>query len=75
MGKPVLMLSIALSADDMRRLDEYIRAELAAARGLLEECEVLFRWYGDLHAAKPDAEKAKRNYDIADKIKALKAAP
>ncbi len=52
-----------------------LRKELASAGELLAECETMFRWYGDLHAAKPDMEKAKRNYDMADKIRALKTPP
>lgn len=36
----------------------------------LKEAEAMFRWYGDLHAAKPDHNKAKRNYDMADKCAA-----
>ena len=40
----------------------------------IKEIEALFRWYGDLHAAKPDMDKAKRNYDMADKVKAMIAA-
>lgn len=45
-------------------------ADLVAA---LEEAERTFRWYGDLHAAKPDAEKAQRNYDLADRMAAVLA--
>lgn len=41
---------------------------LKVAREALEKAESTFRWYGDLHAAKPDAEKAKRNYDFADEM-------
>ena len=29
-----------------------------------------FNWYGDMHAAKPDMEKAKRNYDLRDEMNA-----
>mgnify|MGYP001080586707 CR=1 FL=1 len=36
----------------------------------IKEAEAMFRWYGDLHAAKPDHDKAKRNYDMADKCAA-----
>jgi hypothetical protein len=36
----------------------------------LIEAERMFRWYGDLHAAKPDAEKAARNYELADRLAA-----
>ena len=34
----------------------------------LREVEKTFRWYGDLHAAKPDMEKAARNYEKAAAI-------
>lgn len=34
----------------------------------LRKAEKTFRWYGDLHAAKPDHDKAKRNYDLADEM-------
>lgn len=34
------------------------------------EAERMFRWYGDLHAAKPDPEKATRNYEMADRLAA-----
>ena len=47
---------------------------IAAAPELLIGCieaEKVFRWYGDLHGAKPDAEKAKRNYDMADELAAI----
>ncbi len=37
----------------------------------LEKAESVFRHYGDLHAAKPDEVKAKRNYDLADELRAL----
>ena len=37
----------------------------------LGQAERQFRWYGDLHAAKPDAEKAARNYEYADMLRAL----
>ena len=37
----------------------------------LGQAEKQFRWYGDLHAAKPDAEKAARNYEYADMLHAL----
>jgi len=41
----------------------------------LEKARDTFRHYGDLHAAKPDEVKAKRNYDLADEMDAaLKAA-
>ena len=33
-----------------------------------------FRRYGDLHAAKPDPAKAKRNYDLADEMDAALAS-
>lgn len=36
----------------------------------LVEAERMFRWYGDLHAAKPDPEKAARNYEMADRLAA-----
>jgi len=38
--------------------------------GDLIEAERMFRWYGDMHAAKPDAEKAERNYAMADRLAA-----
>jgi len=38
--------------------------------GDLIEAERMFRWYGDLHAAKPDPEKAARNYEMADRLAA-----
>lgn len=43
----------------------------------LREAEKMFRWYGELHAAKPDPEKAARNYEMADRLAATiaKAAP
>lgn len=34
----------------------------------LVEAERMFRWYGDLHAAKPDPEKAARNFEMADRL-------
>lgn len=48
---------IEAAADEIERL----RAAVALA-------DNTFRWYGDLHAAKPDPEKAKRNYDLANKM-------
>lgn len=42
---------------------------IAAAPELLAdviEAERMFRWYGDMHAAKPDPDKAARNYAMAD---------
>lgn len=39
----------------------------------LVEAERVFRWYGDLHAAKPYADKAERNYVMADRIAAVLA--
>jgi prefoldin subunit 5 len=51
---------------------EAAEAALAECRAAVVEAERMFRWYGDLHAAKeqtPDnASKTKRNYDIADKM-------
>jgi predicted nucleic acid-binding Zn-ribbon protein len=40
--------------------------ELEEARKLLKLAEETFRHYGDLHVAKPDEVKAKRNYELAD---------
>ena len=40
----------------------------------LIKAERMFRWYGDLHAAKPDPEKAARNYEMADRLAATIAA-
>jgi hypothetical protein len=51
---------------------EAAEAALAECRAAVVEAERMFRWYGDLHAAKeqtPDnADKTKRNYDMADKM-------
>ena len=44
---------------------------LAIMLVVLGQAERQFRWYGDLHAAKPDAEKAARNYEYADMLRAL----
>lgn len=43
----------------------------------LRLAESVFRAYGDHHAAKPDEEKAQRNYQLADTMRAalLAAAP
>lgn len=49
------------------------RHRIEAQRPLLEaleKAEKTFRWYGDLHAAKPDTEKAARNYELADEMRA-----
>jgi hypothetical protein len=43
-------------------------AEIERLRAAVSEAERMFRWYGDLHTAKPDHEKARRNYDMADKM-------
>jgi len=40
----------------------------------LEEAASVFAHYGDLHAAKPDPVKAKRNYDLADRMKVALAS-
>lgn len=37
----------------------------------LGQAERQFRWYGDLHAEKPDPMKAARNYEYADMLRAL----
>lgn len=36
----------------------------------VQMAQAMFRHYGNLHAAKPDLEKAKRNYEIADQMAA-----
>lgn len=59
---------------DSQRLADFIAAAPMLV-ATLAEAEAMFRWYGDLHAAKPDAgDKAKRNYDMADKCRAAIAA-
>ena len=39
--------------------------ELERLRAAVKLAEDTFKWYGDLHAAKPDMEKAYRNYELA----------
>ncbi len=55
---------------------EKARADRLAAA--LTDAEKMFRWYGDLHAAKEqtpeNADKTKRNYDMADKCAAALAS-
>lgn len=46
------------------------QAREARAVEAITEAEKTFRWYGDLHAAKPDEAKAARNYELADRMKA-----
>lgn len=53
---------------------------IAAAPDMLAdliEAERMFRWYGDMHAAKPDMDKAQRNHAMADRLAATiaKATP
>ena len=38
---------------------------------IAKKAEALFRHYGDLHAAKPDMEKANRNYEMADELSSI----
>ena len=66
--------------NDAHRLADRVaelEAALAACRQAVAEAEKMFRWYGDLHAAKEqtpeNADKTKRNYDMADQMaRALK---
>jgi hypothetical protein len=47
---------------------------LSVKNEALKKAMNTFNWYGDMHAAKPDPEKAKRNYDLAVEMeKALNA--
>lgn len=41
--------------------------------GALEQAEHTFRYYAELHAAKPDMAKAKRNEELADQMAAALA--
>ena len=47
-----------------------LEAENARLREFVAKAEAVFRWYGDLHAAKPDMDKAQRNYDMAGAARA-----
>lgn len=47
-----------------------LRDDNARLRAAATEAEKMFRWYGDIHAAKPDPDKAARNYEMADKMAA-----
>lgn len=71
---------LSCSITDQQRTDAYkafLEAALKAS-GLAERiteleksvkiAEDTFKWYGDLHAAKPDMEKAARNYELADEM-------
>lgn len=60
---------IAFQAHDARltALNEWQTYALRL-RAAVKEAAEQFRWYGDLHAAKPDDEKAKRNYDLEEKM-------
>ena len=43
----------------------------AEALAMLKEAAATFEWYGDLHAAKPDPDKAARNYELARRCQAV----
>lgn len=58
-----------VSSDTLRALAS--RGGLAALIDAAHKAEKQFRWYGDLHAAKPDLDKAARNYEYADMLRAL----
>lgn len=61
-----------LEADHAAEVEATERADPDPERLRLAvtEAESVFRHYGDLHAAKPDHDKAKRNYDMADRMRA-----
>lgn len=67
-------MPIAFTATHFVSGNEPANAQLIAAApamlAALEKAEATFRHYGDLHAAKPDEAKAKRNYDLADEFRA-----
>ena len=71
MNRPALMLSGALSADDMRRLDDYVRAELAAARD--EALEDADRVMADLCQTRGNVPMIAVELMLA--VRALKATP
>lgn len=56
--------------EDAAHMDAYLIAAAPSMKDDLIEAERMFRWYGDLHAAKPDPEKAARNYEMADRLAA-----
>ena len=45
-----------------------LRTRIAELEATVRNARDVFRAYGDLHAAKPDIAKAKRNYDLADEM-------
>jgi len=47
-----------------------LRARVGELERAVTKARDTFRHYGDLHAAKPDEVKAKRNYDLADEMQA-----
>lgn len=52
-----------------------LSAEVEMLRAAVEKAEKTFIWYGELHAAKPDPDKAMRNFGLAGEMRqALKGA-
>jgi hypothetical protein len=57
-------------ADVLRERAGGERAQIVALKLALKEARDVFQHYGDLHAAKPDPVKARRNYDLAERMQA-----
>jgi hypothetical protein len=53
-----------------------LRARVEALEGAVQKAADTFQHYAELHAAKPDAAKAARNYDLEREMRqALKGTP
>lgn len=69
LDRAALDVCAGFSTAELRHL--HSQGGLTALVEATKKAEKQFRWYGDLHAAKPDPEKAARNYECADMLAAL----
>lgn len=65
---------IAREIEADRAKIEALEAENARLREALKQAEAVFTHYGELHAAKPDPVKVRRNFDLADAMRAALGA-
>lgn len=61
--------ALTVDRDATQEAFEKMGARVVELEKALFRAEVRFRDYGDLHAAKPDMEKARRNYSFADELR------